>query len=151
VPVASECRTQPSSRRSSNSATKLMLPIKHETVGIPSGNDAGGDGVARATCPICWAAGPAEWEGASQAKQSPFANRMPHPLRRSGCPARQVGGLCHPASVPDASECAHESGRGPPHSETLRDQLTPVPVSGRSWTAPALWRFGCGLLWPDAE
>jgi hypothetical protein len=41
---------------------------------------------------------------------------------------------------------APESGRGLPQSKTLRDQRAAVPFSARSWTAPALWRFGSGLL-----
>jgi DNA-binding transcriptional LysR family regulator len=34
-----------------------------------------------------------------------------------------------------------ERQQGLPQYKTLRDQFAPVPVSARSWTAPALWRF----------
>jgi hypothetical protein len=39
-----------------------------------------------------------------------------------------------------------ESGRGLPHSKTLRDGPGRWE-SGRSWSAPALWRFARELGW----
>src|SRR5271165_1174317 len=46
---------------------------------------------------------------------------------------------------------APESGRGLPQSKTLRDQPAAVPCSNRSWTAPALGRFGGGHLGGNAR
>jgi hypothetical protein len=39
------------------------------------------------------------------------------------------------------AQVGRESGRGLPHSKTLRDR-SGVGMSARSWSAPVLWRFG---------
>src|SRR5438477_11600258 len=52
---------------------------------------------------------------------------------------RREGGFKKVAT--DVKRRIRQSGRGLPHSKTLRDQRRPLEVCASFWTAPVLWRF----------